>query len=312
VPFLPRELHDSDRPSSTAQWTTLGRALELGRPTDERIVSDQFAPHFLSTPTRHVLGALRAGGPAVRTAERFRAAGIATSALCRHRFIDTHLLEALPDAEQILLLGAGYDARAYRFRRSIAGRPVFEVDLPPISRRKAGIVAARRDVFGPASVRRVEVDFRTQRLDERLDAAGFRTGGATVAVWEGVAMYLDRESVAGTIDTLAGLCGPHSVLLLDCWQRVGGWRPYDQVRRAAEAGIRLVGEPITFAITPAQVGALLAERGFDVADLAEAEQLTKRYATAGRRCEDGLFVAAATRRLSPAPPSGGELPPPTR
>jgi hypothetical protein len=36
--LVPPALHTTGRPSSTAQWTTLGRALELGR--DDAIVTD--------------------------------------------------------------------------------------------------------------------------------------------------------------------------------------------------------------------------------------------------------------------------------
>ena len=44
----PPALHTTDRPSTTAQWTALGRALELRREPDERIVTDQYAPVFLA------------------------------------------------------------------------------------------------------------------------------------------------------------------------------------------------------------------------------------------------------------------------
>lgn len=293
--LLPVELHRSDRPSSTAQWTTLGRALELRRPADERIVSDPFAPYFLSASTRAVWASLRAGGMAVRQAERLRIATIATSALCRHRFIDTHLLRALPGVDQILILGAGYDARAYRFRRELGARTLYEVDLPPISRHKADIVAEHADAFGRSEVRRVEIDFRTQSLPERLAESGFRNGAPTFVAWEGVAMYLSREAVAATLTALAQVCGTGSVVAMDCWQRVGGLGAYDQLRRLGERAIRLVGEPIAFVASPETVRKLLAEHGFDVADVATSERLNERFATDGRRCDEGLYVLAAER-----------------
>lgn len=296
IPLLPSELHRSDRPSSTAQWTTLGRALELRRPPAERIVSDPFTPHFLSAPTRVVWTGLQAGGPAVRQAERLRLASIATSALCRHRFIDTQLLHALPHVEQVVLLGAGYDARAYRFADALGERPVYEVDLPPISRRKAAIVAAHPDVFGTSAVRRVEIDFRSQSLPERLAAAGFTTGAPTFVSWEGVAMYLTRDAVAATLAALAQACGPGSMLAMDCWQHVGGISAYDQLRRIGERAIRLVGEPITFVAAPDEMVELLAAHGFDVAEIASSDLLDQRFATAGRRCDEGLYVLAAERR----------------
>jgi methyltransferase (TIGR00027 family) len=289
-PFARQALHTSDRPSSTAQWTILGRALELNR--TERIVTDEYAPVFLSRSSRTLRRALTRSGPALRAAERMSLAGLATSGLCRYRFIDEHLLAALPDVEQVMILGAGYDTRAYRFATQIGPRPVYEVDLPPLSRRKAALVAERSDLFGHASVHRVEIDFRTQSLPDRLAGSGFQQGGATFVAWEGVSMYLTRDAVDGTLAALASVCGPGSVLAMDFWQRVGGpaWR---QLRMRAERGMDLIGEPIGFAIPASAVGRLLAAHGFEVLDLAEADEMTKRYATGGRTCDPGMYVVAA-------------------
>lgn len=293
LPLLPRALHQTDRPSATAQATLLFRALELNRPPDERIVSDRFAPVFLSPVGRRALAALRAGGGAVRLGERSDLGSLATSVLCRHRFIDAHLLEQLPDVEQVLVLGAGWDSRGWRFAGAIGRRPVIEVDLAPLSRAKRQVVAAHPDVFGRGHVTSVEIDFRTQTLPERLAGSGFRPGAPTFVVWEGVAMYLSAEAVADTLTTLAQLCGPGSTVAMDFYQHVRGWRPYDQVRRLGELSLGLIGEPVTFAIAPTEVGRLLGRAGLDVAELATAGTLASRFSTGGRRCDECLYVVAA-------------------
>ncbi len=290
LPFTRRELHTTERPSSTAQWTTLGRALELRR--DERIVTDMYAPVFLSGVSNALLRSLDLAGPAVRQAERLELAGLAASGLCRHRFIDEHLVTALPSVSQVLILGAGYDSRAYRFAVEIGDRPVYEVDLAPLSRRKAAVVAANAALFAHASIERVEIDFRTQTLPDRLAGTGFVTGAPTFVVWEGVSMYLTRAAVDGTLAALAALCGPGSVLAMDYWQRVGGVGGYP-LRLAAERGMRLIGEPIGFAVAADAVPSVLGPHGFVVDDVAEADEMTARYATGGRRCDPGMYVVAA-------------------
>jgi methyltransferase (TIGR00027 family) len=294
--LLPRELHKTERPSSTAQWTTFGRALELGRDYDERIVTDAYAPVFLSETSRLLIAPLKAAGPLVRVAERLELAGLAASGLCRHRFIDEHLVAALPQVDQVMILGAGYDSRAYRFSAEIDERAVFEVDLPPLSRRKAAIIARNAELFAHASVHRVEIDFRRQSLADQLADSGFVTGVPTFVVWEGVSMYLTRAAVLDTLTALAAVCGSGSVLAMDFWQRIGGRGVYDQLRRAGERAIRLIGEPIGFAIDADAAPALLESAGFEVVDLAEAGEMTARYATAGRRCDDGMYVVAARLR----------------
>ena len=291
--LLPRELHGTDRPSLTAQWTTFGRSLELGRPPSQRIVSDPFAPVFLGGLGRRLLLPLHGAGPVVRRAERLALTSIATSALCRHAFLDDHLLASLPEVEQVMILGAGFDSRAYRFWRALDGRPVYEVDLPPLSRHKREFVDARPETFARGHAVSVEVDFRTQSLAEQLAGSGFTVGAPTFVVWEGVSMYLTAQAVAETLRALAEVCGEGSTLGMDCWRHVGGLRPYDQVRRAGVQAVRLVGEPIEFAAEPARIEQMLGVAGFRLTDLATAPLLARRHATAGRRCDDGLYVLAA-------------------
>jgi methyltransferase (TIGR00027 family) len=290
LPFARAALHTTDRPSSTAQWTTLGRSLELNRA--EQIVTDPYAPVFLSTASRLLFRALSAAGPVYRRAEQLEPAGLAASGLCRHRFIDEHLLAALPGVEQVMILGAGYDTRAYRFATEIGARPVYEVDLPPLGRRKAAIVAEHPELFGRASIHRVEIDFRTQSLPERLAGSGFTPGAPTYVAWEGVTPYLSRAAVASTLDALAAVCGPGSVLAMDFWQQVGGFGGY-RLRRAAVRSMHLIGEPITFSIPAPAVAAFLQPHGFDVIDLAESDEMARRYSTAGRACDPGMYVVAA-------------------
>jgi methyltransferase (TIGR00027 family) len=293
LPLLRRELHTSDRPSSTAQWTTLGRALELSRPPEQRIVTDDFAPWFLSRTSVAVLRGLQTAGPAVRVAERVPVAGVSAYALCRHRFMDEHMTAALEaGAEQILMLGAGYDSRAYRFAFQLDGRPVYEVDLPPISRRKAAIVNEHPEIFGHTSVRRVEIDFRADSLAERLVASAFGVGVPTYVVWEGVTPYLSSDAVNATLETVAELCGPGSRIALDLWR---GTQEMDELRRVAARAFSLVGEPLTFAVAPERARDLLGLHGFEVVDLVQAQELADRYSTDGRPCEPSAYVVAATR-----------------
>src|SRR5206468_13091180 len=147
-----------------------------------------------------------------------------------------------------LVLGAGYDSRAYRFADHLSGRPVHEVDRPPLSRRKARIVAEHPDRFGHTTVRRVEIDFRTQSLAERLLASGFAVGARTFVVWEGVSMYLDRAAVESTLSTLNDVCGSGSALAMDFWRHLPVRTSGDRLRVLATRSFSLIGEPPTFAV----------------------------------------------------------------
>jgi leucine carboxyl methyltransferase len=72
------------------------------------------------------------------------------SFLCRKRYIDDQLVNAVPKGvDAVVILGAGYDTRAYRLPE-LAGIPVCEVDLPANIDRKA---AAVRRLLRPDSTR---------------------------------------------------------------------------------------------------------------------------------------------------------------
>lgn len=287
-------LSSSNRPSVTAQWTALVRARELFRPPGQRILTDEFASLFLDGPHRAALRASRLGDGPLRWAERRETTALAAFVLCRHRFIDDHLLAALGSgAEQVVILGAGYDSRAYRFAKTLAGRPVFEVDLPATSRRKAAIVAAHPERFAGAHVSRVETNFATEPLADRLTAAGLTAGARTFVVWEGVSMYLDRAAVGATLDTMRVLCAPASALAMDLWDGAGGTGPLVPLRQFVARSLRLVGEPVRFGVLPGRVGALFAEHGFEATEVVTGPELARRYATDGRHGESAVYVAAA-------------------
>src|SRR5579872_7423939 len=57
--------------------------------------------------------------------------GMSNLMLIRTRFIDDHLQRALTGGiEQVVILGAGFDTRAYRFADLLQQRKVFELDFP--------------------------------------------------------------------------------------------------------------------------------------------------------------------------------------
>ena len=68
--------------------------------------------------------------------------------LARTRVTDDTLKKAIKEgATQVVILGAGYDSRAYRFKQLLNSTKVFEVDFPPTQEYKKLRV---REVLGQA------------------------------------------------------------------------------------------------------------------------------------------------------------------
>jgi methyltransferase (TIGR00027 family) len=269
------------------------RESDQRRPPAERILDDPYARWFLGPMSRAALASWEASGRWGKLAERL-SPGLTAWVLTRHRYIDDCLARALAGAvAQVVLLGAGYDTRAYRFAAALRGRPVYEVDFPATSRRKARIVAQHARELPAAAVRVVEIDFQTESLRDRLLAAGFQARARTFFVWEGVSMYLTREAVKGTLRTIHELGAPGSELVLDFWYLLDQPDLRSTAYRFSPNLLHLVGEPITFGIHPEDAGAFLERLGFRVRELVDATGLEKRYVRDARQVSPGLYMVDA-------------------
>ncbi len=273
----------------------MARAVEHLKPAAERVVDDPWAQYFLSSAARRTL-AMWSDSVTGRVLRRLGPTGT-TYVPLRHRFIDEHLTEALDaGVTQVVLLGAGYDTRAYRFADQLDGRPVFEVDLAPISRAKAATIAKHGDEFPDANVVRVEIDFESQALTDVLSDAGCAVGDATFFVWEGVPMYLTRAAVKATLDAVHQLGGAGSQIAHDMWYLVDDPGPLGTARRTAPGALSLIGEPVTFGVHPEDYQDFMRRHGFQIVDLALASELQARYAPDARAMvDDSLYVLCAER-----------------
>jgi methyltransferase (TIGR00027 family) len=108
------------------------RALESVRPPSSRLFCDAFAQHFVSRRWRLVIRAGRLGAVR-RTVEglydRVAGSGPRASAVARTRLIDDLVTDARSSIGQLVILGAGFDSRAWRLP-GLEEVTVFEVDHP--------------------------------------------------------------------------------------------------------------------------------------------------------------------------------------
>jgi len=111
--------------------------------------------------------------------------------------------EAVRDgAKQVVIMGAGWDTRAHRFKELLRDARIFEVDQPATQNpKRARVVAA---LGGPPSnLTYAPIDFRVQKLSDVLLAAGYQSRLKTFFIWEGVTMYLPEAAVRETLQWVA-------------------------------------------------------------------------------------------------------------
>lgn len=293
--------------SITAEAVCFFRAIETRRPEQGRVLSDPFARHFLrpswraaaDSPWVHGVFAARPplldlalGGMGPSGLQRFVAA--------RHRFIDDALVDFLArGGEQVVILGAGFDARALRFGDTLGERPLFEVDFPATQALKRKVLdraVARGHIASEAALRVswLPIDFERTTLERGLSDGAFRKGVRTFWAWEGVSMYLRPETVHATLMTLAALSGPGSELALDLWCPPAGAHPMAFLRRATAQSLALIGEPLRFSLQPEEVHAFFGARGFRLIELLDAAGLARRYGLV----ESAVFSDICVARLT--------------
>jgi methyltransferase (TIGR00027 family) len=162
------------------------------------ICGDHFAELFMDEEARALF----------QPFARFRIPNAANAT--RARIVDDWLRDRLlADPEQpVILLGAGFDARAFR----LPGGRWVEIDEPALIAEKERVLPASR---APQPLSRLAIDFASERLADRLpDFAGEHP----VIVMEGVSMYLSQPELRSALSALTWAY-PRHTLLIDLMNR---------------------------------------------------------------------------------------------
>jgi methyltransferase (TIGR00027 family) len=239
-------------PSGTSFLVAFARGLGV----DERLV-DPLAPNLLPRWMARVATMPAILGPAAaayRRAIRTATFGLVDHNVLRTEAIDAHVTQALGSgARQLVILGAGMDARAWRLD-ALKNATVFEIDHPATQQYKRDHVAGKTP---PADIRYIPVDFEKERFIERLQTAGFRPTDRSIWIWEGVTMYLPLAAVHETLAQLTRLASEGSHLAMT--YRVSGHLPFGAVGRAAiPALFAAAGEPLKSTLEPSELASALA------------------------------------------------------
>ena len=155
---------------------------------------------------------------------RARLAFLTDWVVVRTRFLDDLVLDACARrCRQVVILGAGLDARAFRLRWP-DGLRLFEIDLPQVLDFKEQVV--RAEGLRPACTRiAVPVDLSGD-WGSPLVEAGFDAGAPVVFLAEGLLAYLSPPSSDALIVRAAELSVPSSRLglTLASPERLRSWR----------------------------------------------------------------------------------------
>jgi methyltransferase (TIGR00027 family) len=272
--------------SLTASGIAIMRAVESERPADERICYDPFARRFVPGWLYYLMRFFIRTGYA-----EWRGPGVNGFLAARDRYSDDVLQKFLNEGlQQLVILGAGYDSRAYRF--NLAGMKVFEVDH---SATQADKLAKLKAIFGkiPEHVTYVPVDFNTQTLEARLLESGYDPKQKALFIWQGVTMYLTNEVVDSTLAFVVNHSGAGSAVVFDyIYRSILDAQKHGEIKNMRRYRF-MTGEALTFGIPEGRVETFLKERGFHSVKDVDVDYLKATYfigKNAGRAVVGGYGI----------------------
>jgi methyltransferase (TIGR00027 family) len=278
--------------SLTAAGIAIARGVESEKPEDERICYDPYARRFVPGWLYSMMAFFIRSGYA-----GWRGPGVGEFLIARDRYIDDLLQDFLNnEVRQVVILGAGYDSRAYRFEKLKEQTKVFEVDHPATQADKKEKV---RKIFGtiPTHVTFVPIDFNSQSLESRLPESGYDPKLITLFIWQGVTMYLTSEAVENTLIFVSKHSPTGSAIVFDYVYRkvLEGVQKQNEISNMRRYRF-MTGEGMSFGVEEGEIEEFLISRGFQKVRDMKPSGLKQTYFTgknAGRKIATGYGIVVA-------------------
>jgi methyltransferase (TIGR00027 family) len=247
------------RPSRTARGIAAARAVGLAG------LHDPLALRFLPPAQRRIVARLRRTveqGPAGEVTVNTLTAGLAGHAALRMHAIDHAVIDAATSGcHQVVVLGAGFDTRAWRLDALVNTR-VIELDLRDTQAVKQrcldGVPALAQSVtLRPADLSRDD-------LADVLATTGHVPAEPTMWIWEAVAPYLPHPAVDQTVTAVARLSATRSRLAMTVAHPdlIGSGAVARRLSPAARGLFAGIGEPLRSTHDDDAIIDLLTAHGF--------------------------------------------------
>ncbi|MDD1691092.1 MAG: class I SAM-dependent methyltransferase [Methanoregula sp.] len=287
-----------DGPSTMAEGIALQRFAESMLPEDIRIFSDPYAIRFLDPVKIAWAKEHPAETQALAAEVERKMPGWSNAIRGRIRYFDD-VVQNAPGEEfsQLVILGAGYDTRAYRISTLKGNIRIFEIDRPATQDRKTGIV---KKIFGqlPDFVSFIPYEIGQGPWWPALEEAGFSPAKKTLFLLEGLMMYLSRKDVEELVTGIAEHAGAGSAVLFDFVPQSLADGSSD-----AEGGQEIrkwtiqIGEPIQSGFDEEEVVPFLTSLGYSGVQVIPSRAFAKMYYTgknANRKVSGLMSLACAT------------------
>lgn len=282
--------------SKMAELIALHRVAESALPEGIRICYDPYAIYFVDQKTVEFARKNPEKTKEMREHYERLFPGLANSIRARVRYFDDFVKASISEGlQQLVILGAGYDTRAYRIE-GLNRIKVFEVDHPAtqiIKIEKIGKIFGRL----PEHVVYIPVDFESDDFGLKLLEKGYDKSQKTLFILEGLVMYIPPKAVDETLSFITKNSGKGSAIIFDYYPQslVDGTSKSESARNIREF-VAEQGEPLQFGIEEERIKRFLEERGFSQIHSVTSEDYKKAYfhgANKDRNVSNLLYFAQA-------------------
>ena len=261
---------------TTAQGVAFLRALATHE-RDAFIRNPDYMAEYLVSPALRTIARIRPiAGLVLKYCNRILPGGYYFHT-ARTRCIDDILIASIKqNLPQLVILGAGFDTRSYRFQNQLLNTKIFELDFPGTQAVKKSRLAAA-NIAVPVNITYVPIDFNNTGLEIILNH-GYHRELKTLFIWEGVSMYLTSEGVDQVLSFTKHNSGPGSSIVFDYifQSMVEGKCDYYGARESSKQAAK-ANEPYLFGIEEGAIREFLKLKKFDLIDEYTPDLLEQTY-----------------------------------
>lgn len=280
---------ESGKASETAALTAMLRAAHQIIDDEPRLVDDPIAVGLVEDATRERIATRRAAllSPGLMVPR--------AAVVLRSRYAEDQLAQAVErGVDQFAILGAGLDTFAYRQPEFARRLRIYEIDHPATQAWKRQRLAAV-GIAVPDNLRWAPIDFEQQTLAAGLREAGFGASRPAFFSWLGVTQYLTLPAIDATLEVVAALPSPSTIVLSFMLPDVDLPSEEAAAARSVAKDAAATGETWLTRIRPHEFAARLTQIGFREVVHLTPEEANVRYFS-GRR--DGLKAPHVAQLIS--------------
>lgn len=279
-----------------AEGIAMHRLAESSLPEDERLFSDPYAACFIDPGMLDWIASHETEVRAIADEFEKNMPGWSNSIRTRVRLFDDLAREEVQRGiEQVVILGAGYDTRAYRISDLKKVR-IFEVDRKDTVVFKTGKIS---EILGsmPGNVSYIPADLEIANLAVCLESSGYSREKKTLFILEGLVMYMSREAVEKLLSGIRIFSAPDSAIIFDFIpaSMADGSSDRSDARYIRDYTVT-VGEPLRSGFKEGEIIPNLEDLGYRRVRIITVDEFRRRYyqgKNANRQASDLMSVAYA-------------------